>query len=225
MRKNILFGVLGLAVGLTIGFFVANSINRSAVSQQNLAQNAANPAFMNVGQNPQTVQGMMPDVQETLDKANNEPENFEAQMKAGDMYGQIRRFDEAIKFYEQANKINPEDFSANVKLGNAYLDSGQYEQAEKWYLKALEKKDDLNARTDLGITFIERENPDYDRAIKEFQTSLTKDPNHEPTIYNLGVAYYKKGDRAEAEKVLKQLEEKFPQSDLTERFKKILAGN
>ena len=40
--------------------------------------------------------------------------------------------------------------------------------------QALEKKsDDIDVRTDLGITFVERKNPDFDRAIKEFQASLS----------------------------------------------------
>ena len=67
------------------------------------------------------------------------------------------------------------------------------------------KSDDVNVRTDFGITFVERENPDLDRAVKEFQTSLQTNPKHEPALYNLGVAYYKKGNTAETEKILAQL--------------------
>ncbi len=41
-KENILFAVSGLLVGLIIGFFAANSINRNAVSQQTTAQNQPN---------------------------------------------------------------------------------------------------------------------------------------------------------------------------------------
>ena len=36
MQKNISFGVIGLIIGLVIGFFVANNINRQEIAQQNL---------------------------------------------------------------------------------------------------------------------------------------------------------------------------------------------
>ena len=89
------------------------------------------------------------------------------------------------------------------------------------------KPDDVNVRTDLGITFVERENPDLDRAVKEFQTSLQTDPKHEPTLYNLGIAYYKKGNIVETEKVLTQLESINPQQSInhaleTNRFRTVI---
>lgn len=226
MQKNsILTGIGGLILGLAIGFYVANSINRNAVSQPDLSQNQIKtPSLNNQSQNP-AVQGMMPDVQETLEKAKNEPENFEVQMKAGDMYAQIGRFDKAAAFYEQANKIKPDDFDMIVKIGNSYFDSKQYETAEKWYSKALDKKEDINVRTDLGITFIERQNPDYDRAIKEFQTALKSDPKHAPTIFNLSIAYNRKGDLEESRKYMAKLDEINPEGELTERLKKILNQN
>ena len=62
---------------------------------------------------------MIPDVQKVLDRAKNEPENAQAQIEAGDMYAKIGRFDEAVAFYENANKTNPKDFQTNIKLANA----------------------------------------------------------------------------------------------------------
>jgi tetratricopeptide (TPR) repeat protein len=91
-------------------------------------------------------------------------------------------------------------------------------------LKALEKKpSDINVRTDLGITFVEGEKPDLDRAIKEFQTALQTNPTYEPTLYNLGIAYFKKNDLEQARKVLSQLETSNPQSRLVGRLRQVLA--
>ena len=84
------------------------------------------------------------------------------------------------------------------------------------------KANDINVRTDLGITFVERENPDLDRAVKEFQTSLQTNPAHEPTLYNLAVAQFKKGNSEEANKILAQLEATNPNSQLAERLRQIL---
>lgn len=220
MQKNILFGIGGLVIGLAIGFYTANSINRNALSQQNPASSQMDaPSFTQPNQAPQI---MLTDVQETIDQAKNEPGNFEAQIKAGDMYAQIRRFDKALEFYEQANKAKPGDYETIVKTGNAYFDSGQYETAEKWYLKALEIKEEVDIRTDLGTTFLERQNPDYDRAIKEFQTSLKSDPKHLPTIFNLSIAHHKKGNLEESRKYMSRLDELNPEGELSTRLKKIL---
>lgn len=229
-KENILFAVVGLFIGFFGGFFLANKINRSANSQINAAQSTSGAPFQNQQtqaadiKEPQKQSGMLPDVSETLDRAKNEPNNFEAQTKAGDMYAKIQGFDKAAEFYEKANRIKPDDYETIVKTGNTYFDSKQFEKAEKWYLEALNKKpNDINVRTDLGITFVEREKPDFDRAIKEFQTALQTNPKYEPTLYNLGIAYFKKGDSEQADKILSQLEGINPQSQLTDRLRQIIS--
>ena len=123
-------------------------------------------------------------------------------MTAADLYYQIRRFDEAAKFYEIAAKLKPTDSEPMVKAGNAYFDIAQlaatddetatpsYVLAEKWYMQALQADPkNIIARTDLGLTFFLREPPDLERAIKEYKTSLGLDPNHEITLQNLAAAY------------------------------------
>lgn len=230
MQKNILFGIGGLIIGLAIGFLAANSINRN--SQSAALPNQPNAPFQNqqtqvaaVKDQPLPTGKPLPEVSEKLDKAKNEPNNFDAQIQAGDVYLRIKGFDRAVEFYEKAHQIKPEDYETIVKIGNTYFDSGKFEQAEKWYEQALAKKsDDINVRTDLGITFVERANPDLDRAVKEFQTSLQTNPTHEPTLYNLGVAYFKKGNVDETNKILAQLETINPQSQIAERLRQITSS-
>ena len=227
-KNNFLFGiVLGLTAGLVIGFFGANSLNRNF--QPEATQNPANAPFLNQQVQNASVKehtgqgGMMPDVAETLDKAKNEPDNFESQMRAGVMYLRINALDKAEPLFDQAAQLNPGRYEDIVNLGNAFFDIGKYEKAGKWYEQALKQKpDDTNVRTDYGITFVERDNPDFDRAIKEFQTSLEKNPKHEPTLYNLAVAYFKKGNTEEANKIRTQLETANPNSQLNERLRQII---
>lgn len=222
MQKNILFGFGGLIIGLIIGFFAANNINRNVVSTQNQTPNSPFPQTQNVSVK-ESNGAMMPDVTATLEKAKKEPENFDAQMAAGDMYAQIQRADKAAEFYENAAVLKPTDYEKIVRLGNAFFDIRQFEKAEKYYLQALEKKsDDVNVRTDLGVTFIQRQTPDYDRAVKEFNESLKINPNHEPTLYNMAIAYSKKGDNENAQKYLIQLEKVSPNSELVPRLKQNL---
>jgi len=229
MQKNITFGIVGLIVGLVVGFFAANSINRN--SAQTASQTLTDAPLQNqqvpnilVKDQPATSGAMLPDVSAVIDKANNEPTNFDAQIKAGDLYQQIKGFDKAAAFYERAQQIKPDDYELIVKLGNIYFDARQFETAAKWYEQALAKKpDDTNVRTDLGITFVERDVPDFDRAVNEFQTSLKTNPKHEPTLYNLGAAYFKKGELEEANKILARLEAVNPQSQLVGKLRGIIS--
>ena len=233
MKNSITFGIVGLIVGLFIGFFAANRINKNApttvISANQAVGSPASPQVQNIVVKDQpadhgtTGGGMLPGVAEAIDKAKNEPNNFDAQIAAGDLYSRIKGVDKAVAYYEAASKLKPDDYGLIVKLGNTYFDAGQFENAEKWYEKALAKKpDDVNVRTDLGITFVERAAPDYDRAVKEFQTSLQTNPKHEPTLYNLGIAYVKKGNKDEAAKTLTQLEAINPTSQLVGRLREAI---
>jgi tetratricopeptide (TPR) repeat protein len=228
MQKIILVAVGCLFIGFFAGFFVSNSINRNANSQATLPEGHGDAPFLNQQTQVASVKepnaAPLPEVTETLDKAKKEPENFDAQMKAGDLYRKIRGFERAVEFYNNAASLKPTEYEKIVQLGNAYFDIGQFEKAELFYTQALAKKpDDVGVRTDLGITFVERQNPDYDRAIKEFQNSLANNSKHEPTIYNIAIAYYKKGDTENAQKYASQLEQINPKSELNGRLKQLFS--
>lgn len=227
MSKNILFTVVGLLIGLIVGFFAANSINRQALIQNQTTASATDKTATSLDHgmpDKSALQnGAMPEISAKMEKAKNEPNNFEAQMEVGDLYSQIGRYDEATKYYQAGIKLQPNNFQANVVLANVYFDTKQYEEAEKYYAKALEiNPKDVNSRTDLATTLVERQNPQYERAIAEFKKSLEIEPKHEPTIYNLGVAYFKKGDKENAKKMLDQLAQANPNSNLIERMKKVM---
>ena len=220
-KENLLYAVIGLMVGAIIGFTFANSVNKNVVTPAPVTManaNTAGPLSGNpalpsdhppLGTSSGTTQpqgGAIPEVTAAIDKAKGEPQNFEAQMTAGDLYYQIQRFDEAAKFYEAANKLKPGEVEPMVKLGNALFDGEKYTEAEKWYVLALEKNPkDITVRTDLGLTFFLREPRDIQRAIKEYEKSLAIDPGHEVTLQNVVVAYKELGDAANLEKATARL--------------------
>ena len=217
-KDKILFGVAGLIAGLIVGFYFANSINQQTVapgaqmSATQLPSGNSNipPGHPDIsGTNgDMTGQGAsQTEVLAAVEKAKQEPNDADAQLKAAELYYQINRFDDAITYLKKANELKPDDHEVLVHLGNANFDGEHYEEAEKWYTAALAKKaDDVNVRTDLGLTFVFRSPPNYDRAIQEFNRSLEKDPNHIQTLQNLTVAYNKKGDTAKAKATLARLE-------------------
>lgn len=212
-KENILFGVVGLLLGLIIGFLLTNNINQKGAAPVNAAaadlraNSNIPPGHPDIGSGTGAAGAMTPETQAAIEAAKQSPNDFDAQLKAAELYYQINRYDDAITFLKAANKLRTDDREVIVHLGNANFDAEHYDEAEKWYTAALEKKaDDVNVRTDLGLIFVFRDPPNYDRAIAEFNKSLAIDPNHIQTLQNLTVAYSKKGDAAKAKETLAKLE-------------------
>ena len=207
-----------MLAGLIIGFLATNSYNRSAAVTQVPTQQIAAPNAPATGeQNPTAA---MPAVAEALGKADNEPTNFDAQIKVADMFARIKNWDKAITYFERANKLKPDDYQIIVTLGNANFDANKFEDAQKWYETALQKKpDDVSVRTDLGLTFFLREPKDIERAIKEYKGSLAINPNHELTLQNLAVAYREKNDAQGLKDTIAQLAKVNPNNQIIQKLK------
>lgn len=144
-RDNLLFAIIGVLFGFIVGFLFASSMNQrgpgapaAAASTQvpgdhpPVGPNAGAPASGN----------MQAEVTAQIEKARREPNNFEAQVKAAELYYQIQRYDAAIELLLKANQLKPDDYQTVVALGLVNLDAGHYEIAEKWYKAALLKKND-----------------------------------------------------------------------------------
>jgi tetratricopeptide (TPR) repeat protein len=143
-RENILFAIIGILFGFIVGFMFASSMSQKQASQQTAAASQGMPADHppvggTQGQDPQAVRA---EVSASLEKARNEPNNFDAQMKAAELYYQIQRYDQAIEFLLKANQLKPTDYQTVVILGLVNLDAGHYDTAEKWYRAALKMKSD-----------------------------------------------------------------------------------
>lgn len=214
-KDSILVGIIGLLLGLIVGFMFANSINQRgnvATAPQGAQQNQALPPdHPPITSNTQPAAPDMANVQEAINLAKSDQNNFAAQMKAADYTYQVQRYEDAIQYLRRANQLQPDNYDAIVQLGNVNFDANHFEEAEKWYTAALQKKpDDVNVRTDLGLTFLLREPANLDRAITEFRASLERDPAHLQTLQNLTVALTRKGNATEARTVLAKLEEVSP---------------
>lgn len=212
-KENVLFGTIGLLLGLIVGFMFANSINQNVAVTSPAAVVNQDPNAPASGQN-------LPEVQSAIDTARNDKDNFEAQIKAAELYTQIQRYEGALEFLKRANELQPDNYQVIVQLGNSNFDATKYDEAEKWYSAALAKKaDDVNVRTDLGLVFMFRPDKDYDRAIKEFNKSLETDAVHVQTLQNLAAAYTKKGDSQNALATVARLEKADPTNSALAKLK------
>ena len=91
-----------------------------------------------------------------------------------------------IKTFEDQAARNPQDPNPPLQLANYLYDHGDFNRAVTWYQKAtqLDAKN-VDASTDLGTCYFNLGR--YDEALKQFQRSLTIEPRHQPTLYNLVV--------------------------------------
>jgi Flp pilus assembly protein TadD len=142
-RENILFAIIGILLGFIVGFMLASSMTQRMATPQTMAGSQPMPAdhpplsSAQSGVDPQQVREQ---VSAQLEQARNEPRNFDAQIKAADLYYQIGRYDQGIEFLIKANQVRPTDYETVVKLGLFNLDAGHFETAEKWYRTALKMK-------------------------------------------------------------------------------------
>lgn len=158
-RENLLFAIIGLLLGFIVGFMFASSMSQKKSSQQAVASTQAMPPdHPPVGaQNAPNPEAIRAEVAASLEKARKEPQNFDAQIKAAQLYYQIQRYDQSIEFLLKANQIKPTDYDTVVTLGMVNLDAGHYDQAEKWYQAAMKmNSDDVMVLSGLAAATLEK---------------------------------------------------------------------
>lgn len=227
-KENSLYGIIGLLIGLIIGYAGTNYLNGSAQASRpgNITDVATlppdHPPTSKADSNTEQG-GAQGDVMAVIQQARSDPSNFEAQMKAAELFLQINRKDGTLEFYERAAKIKPKDFDLLVRLGDTNFDLRKYAEAANWYEQALKiKADDTTVRMDLGLTYYLRTPRDLDRAIEIYRANLKIAPRHEKTLQNLTQALIDKGDKPAATATLKQLEQINPGNPAIVQFRSLL---
>ena len=149
-RDNLLFAIIGVLLGFIVGFIFSSTMNQrygpgapaTIQSAQSLPSDHP-PVQSGDSQNPQAI---FAQVQASMKKAREEPNNFAAQVDAAKLEYQIQRYDQAVEFLLKANQLKPDDYEVVVMLGAANLEGSHYDMADKWYKIALAKKPD-----DVGV--------------------------------------------------------------------------
>ncbi len=113
--------------------------------------------------------------------------------KLGLLCRKRERYEEALKYYQQAFQLAPEDAFVLDGLGAVYFQMGNYDQAIEWFNKKLkEYPKDKKAMDGLSITY--REKGEYDLAIKWFKKRLKAERNYKKAMDGLGITYREKGE-------------------------------
>jgi tetratricopeptide (TPR) repeat protein len=217
--RNPLFLAAGLLAGFTIGFMLANSTSRT--ERTGAAAPGSNAgATANASSEKESAQRLSEkEIREAIETTDARATDADLQRKFGlALYAYAsqtrdpRYLPDAVRFLKRAVSADPKNRSVIVSLANALFDLGhlgdkaRFREARHYYQKALEiNPDDVNVRTDLGLTYYFGEPPDPQSAIREYRKSLAIDPRHELTLQNLATALIKTGNQKEAEKTIETL--------------------
>jgi tetratricopeptide (TPR) repeat protein len=90
-----------------------------------------------------------------------------------------------VRAYRDILARDPRSFEAAVALGNLLYDGKRYIEAIPYYQQALALKRDINVSTDLGTALWYSGRTD--EALAQYGLSLSIDPNHAQTLFNLGI--------------------------------------
>lgn len=125
------------------------------------------------------------------------PKSAKMRVELGWIYAQQGKLNDAIREYENAQKLDKRSVSAKLNLAIIYMMKKEYRESEKILVDLVKKNPQFtDARINLGETYMELK--EYDKAIKEFDFVLKANPGTVDFMYAIGNAYEKKGDKKTA---------------------------
>ena len=183
---TILVGILGVAAG----FLLANKLNRSEFERMRadseIAAKPGSDADLSTGE-----------IDQKLKEARESADDVDFQKRLGISlyrFGTMKRdaaiIEKSLEPLKRANDLDSNDKEIIATLGNAYFDIGYFKKdndalarSREYYEPLLKARpDDVETRTDLGLTYFLAEPPDLDAAVGQFELSLAADPKHEKTL-------------------------------------------
>lgn len=244
MHRNTLAFVIAAAIGGFIaGFWLANSLNRSAGNSTTAAPVQWSNTNSNTAQVANETDLTIDELRTKIAEADKNPSNFAFQKDLGTAlyrYAAMKQdpslLNEAVRILERGDSLNPKDFDILVALGNANFDIGFYkrdaasfQKARDLYTRALAiNPDDADVKTDFGLTFFLQEPPAYDKAVTELTKVSAANPKHERSLQFLVQTFVKQGKLADAEKALAKIRDINPSNpaiaELTTQISSAQAG-
>lgn len=214
--------VVAVIVSFIGGFVLANALNKTELNNLRADNERLKNAAAETNQTGGGLTLSETEIREKIAEADRNPTNFTFQKNLGialyryaAMKQNVELFVEVKRILSRANELNRQDYDVTVVLGNTLFDIGYYnkdnrsfEQARQIYAEALRQKpNDVDVRTDLGLTYFLVNPPENERAIAEFQKSLQTNPKHEKTLQVIAQTHLSRNNAAEAEKYLARLKE------------------
>lgn len=174
-NREVAFGIVGIAIGFILGFFVARAVHQgtAAVQSQAPASGQATQQLPEGHPSPQVMEAVRQ--MEAAAQAN--PQDKEIRIKLGNSLYDMGRFNAAILWYEEAVKLDPENVNVLTDLGTCYLYTNQPPKAIEMYQRSL-KIDPQHPQTlqNLGFTYFST--GAFQKAIQVWEKLLKAHPNY-----------------------------------------------
>src|SRR5581483_8909516 len=199
-KDKTIFFLVGLLIGLVVSFVVTNRINSNATMSVSASSSGGgvdslppagggnlppdHPPISGGG--TASGGGMQPQVKEILQKANDNPKDYDAQIKAADQYLQIGMTDKGYDYLKRAYDIKPDgmEFKYLVYYAGLTLDSDKNQEAVPLFEKVI-KSDPKNSIGYSGLGTAYRKLGQYDKAIEQFNKALAIQPKDEDSLHEM----------------------------------------
>lgn len=200
---------------------MANSLNRTRIETLEAGRQAA--AEQKSGaRDPGKADLAESEINDRLDQAKNDPENFTLQKGLGLALYQFaalkqdeKRLDDVEVLLQRAYTLNPDDYEVLVAFGNINFDlamlkkdAAKVNKARGLFREALEKNPkDVRVLNSLASTYLQTDTAEPEKAISYLRSALEIDRRSEPVVLNLARAYLANGNVAEARVYVSKLKE------------------
>ena len=134
------------------------------------------------------------------------PDDLQARLQLGEVYGQAARYDDAVTQFDQVLKVAPDSKDALLGKGFALMTKGELDKAAvplTRIVKATRKGEFAGADSQLaaayyylGVIAVKQHKPDV--ALTQLGHALKIEPTDSDAMYQVGVAQLQKGANVEA---------------------------
>ncbi len=134
------------------------------------------------------------------------PDDLQARLQLGEVYGQAARYDEAVTQFDQVLKVTPGSKDELLGKGFVLMSSGRLDKAVApltQIIKATRKGEFAGADSQLaaayyylGVIAVKQKKPDV--ALGQLGHALKIEPTDSDAMYQVGLAQLQKGANAEA---------------------------
>jgi FkbM family methyltransferase len=120
-----------------------------------------------------------------------QPNNAQALHLLGVISYLLKKYDSAIKYFQESLLFNPSDAEAFYNCGNAFKEQEQFDEAVTCYKKALQFAP-RNPYTYLNLGYVLGKKGEFDEAVQCYREALRFDPDNAMAHFNLANALFDK---------------------------------
>ena len=173
--ESIAFGVAGIMFGLIAGWIIGTQQASPRAPAAVAAQAAAAPAGDSGGARAAVLDEKQVNALKSV--AEREPSNVKPRAQLANLYFDAERYDDAIKWYGEAVRLDPNDVDVSTDLGICYYYTNQPDKALEQFDRSL-KLDPRHTKTLLNVGIVKAfGKQDLDGAMKAWQQVLEIAPD------------------------------------------------